>query len=602
MQDNSINNITSSSLSQEDRDLLAKHLPREIKDEVMGVISNTIAPKKEDGSKVSTYDGDAVNIKEAGDTLSNFDAISNEVLQIDDPAMVVEIFDPAVANGQVELHTWQVNIAEELATGKRNAQHPFKKCVCACNGSGKDRYVITPFVVWLALRFKRSLSIITSAGGVQLSAQTEGPIKHLCEQVNKYFGQKIFKINQRFIYCNLTGSEIRLFATDEAGKAEGYHPLEAGAEMAIIVNEAKTVAPDIFGALKRCTGFTYWLNVSTPGEPYGDFYDSFTRWPNSIRVSTFDCPHLSASEREEERITLGEHSALYRSKHLALFTSLGGQVIIPKELTTAILEKIKQGLIPLRHQNWKLRIGGDLAAGGDETVLTGVLGNRITQRVSFIQKDTVLAADIIEFHFKNTFKVNKDHEHIYMDDGGVGRGIIDNLRRRGWDIKRILNQSAANMKKEFGNRGAEAWFRAKRILEENLFVIDEDEKFTEQLSNRYYKQQSTQGRITLEAKQDAKAHGRPSPDRADSFLLALTGLTIDDYLGHAPEDAALVESKKEPKARVINEKFRTQEDADEYMEKLNYGNSFATNANKQSSNNDNKPKRLHGSISCYLNN
>lgn len=491
------------------------------------------------GASNSNYAGD---FKDTTPLLENIPVkISNEIIQIDDPAMLAEIFDPSINEGRVTLYEWQISIAEEFGRIKPTQLSPYKKCICACNGSGKDAYVIAPFAVWFALCKKRSLTIITSSSGVQLTAQTENYIKTLANRVNEYFGQQIFKINQRFIKCLLTGSEIRMFATDEEGKAEGYHPLDAGAEMAIIVNEAKSVRKEIFNALKRCTGFNYWLNVSTPGEPNGEFYKSFTSWSNSVRVDTFMCPaHLSSSERESEKIELGEHSALYRSKHLALFTSIGGQVIIPVELTEELIKNPPEK----RFSHWPLRIGGDLAAGGDECVLTGVKGNIISKRVSFTQADTTISSDIIDNLLTNEFKVSKTHEYIYMDDGGVGRGIIDNLRRRGWNIKRILNQSAAVRKQEFGNRGAESWFRAKRILEERLFRLDNDEKFLAQLSNRYYKQQSTQGRITLESKKDAKAHGRPSPDRADSFLLALTGLTIDDFLEEDKDKDKELESKK----------------------------------------------------------
>jgi phage terminase large subunit len=512
-----------------------------------------------------------------------------------DSAAIAEFFDEEINSGAVTLYPWQVEVSVDLCSAKPTKLHPHKFCLCACNGSGKDAYVIAPFVIWFALTKIQSLTIITSSSGVQLTSQTEGYIRRLAEKVNTYFGEPFFKINQRFIKCLKTGSEIRLFATDEAGKAEGYHPISPNAEMAIIVNEAKSVSPEIFGALKRCTGYNYWLNVSTPGEPYGDFYKSFTNWPNKRHVSTFDCPnHLSASEREEEKLELGEHSALYRSKHLALFTSLGGQVIIPAELVESVIRRETDGYLPKKFQEWPLRIGGDLAAGGDETVLTGVRGNNIEEQVCFIQKDTVLASDIIEHHLLHTFRVKKDHQHIYMDDGGVGRGIIDNLQRRGWTINRILNQSPAVNKKEFGNRGAEAWYRMKRIVEESLFRLTVkgkvDKKLLDQLSNRYYKQQSTQGRITLEAKKDAKAHGRPSPDRADSLLLALTGLTIDDFLQetkHGPISPAV-------RGRTGGVGLTTQEMRDHYEDTETYKNF----ENKLKEKPKNKP--LYGSLSSWL--
>lgn len=564
------------------------------------IVIDNIKNQKDESSLVESNAGQSSIPKYGGDEQDTSGPLKDgnyQVLDFADSAEVAEIFDESINNSSVTLHPWQVETSEQLCSAKPTSQHPYKFVLCACNGSGKDAYVIAPFVIWFAITKKRSLTIITSSSGVQLTAQTENYIKRLAEKVNAYFGgQQIFKIRQRFIKCNLTGSEIRLFATDEAGKAEGYHPIEPNAEMCIIVNEAKSVSKEIFGALKRCTGFNYWLNISTPGEPHGDFYKAFTNWPFKRHVSTFDCPHLSASEREEERIELGEHSALYRSKHLALFTSLGGSVIISAEL----YDRLAANPCSRKFTDWPLRIGGDLAAGGDECVLTGIRGNAIEKRVAFREKDTMVSADVIEFHLTNTFKVKKEHEHLYFDDGGVGRGIIDNLRRRGWNIRRILNQSPAIRKQEFGNRGAESWFRAKRILEENLFIIDDDEKFKTQITNRYYKQQSTQGRITLESKKDAKAHGRPSPDRADSFLLALTGLTIDDFLVEEKSNTEDKEDLTPIQSSLANKKGTYLGNSRESVE-LAYKNMLSPSKMLAASMNKKKQgKLLHGSLTAHF--
>src|SRR5690606_11698247 len=100
------------------------------------------------------------------------------------------------------------------------------------------------------------------------------------------------------------------------------------------------------------------------------------------------------------------------------------------------------------------------------------------------------------------------------------------LVRRGWHINRVLNQSAAINKKNYGNKGAENWYRVKRIFEEGFFDVRSVSSITqEQLYNRRYKQALTGQRIFLESKKEAKANGRPSPDRADALILCFTGLT-----------------------------------------------------------------------------
>ena len=208
-------------------------------------------------SRLTSSSNPPQNLSSVGDDLDG--PITDEgyaTLDFKSPAEVVAFFDPNVNEGTVNLHEWQVNLSEQLATAPASSLHPHKFILCAANGSGKDCFIVAPFAIWLAITKRRSLCIITSSSGVQLSAQTENYIRTLANRVNtfyqKVYGCDIFKVNQRYIKCRLTGSEIRLFATDEEGKAEGYHPLEPNAAMAIIINEAKSVAKEIYQALWRC--------------------------------------------------------------------------------------------------------------------------------------------------------------------------------------------------------------------------------------------------------------------------------------------------------------------------------------------------------------
>ena len=157
----------------------------------------------------------------------------------------------------VRFHKWQSDISYKLGHSKPTQHNPFKLCLTACNGSGKDAFVIAPFVVWFMLTRIDGLVVVTSSSGVQLTAQTETYISRLCHQFNAWIGRNVFKVIKRHIVCTETGSECRLFATDEPGKAEGYHPLVPGAEMAIVANEAKTIEDGIFQALSRCTGYNF---------------------------------------------------------------------------------------------------------------------------------------------------------------------------------------------------------------------------------------------------------------------------------------------------------------------------------------------------------
>lgn len=544
-------------LSDEDKRLLG--LLQEVKDSEL--ISNELKKKP-------IY---------AGDTVDNSGPLHKqwEAFDFEDPTELVCFFDSFINLGKINLHKWQAEIGQELAQAKPTSQHPYKFALCAANGSGKDKFIIVPFVIWFAMCKVRSLSIITSSSGVQLTAQTENHVKQLAEAANAHFGESIFKINQRFIKCLKSGSEIRFFATDEAGKAEGYHPLEPGAEMAIIVNEGKSVTPDIFGALRRCTGYNYWLNVSSPGEPSADFYRAFTNWKHKRKVDFYDCPHMSQEDFDEDKRELGEHSALFRSKWLALFTTVGGNVVISQDSIEKCIKVNQFQEYNHKFKHWPKRVGIDLAAGGDENSVQIWIGNKRVFHEEWREKDTTLTADRID-RILTSQQIPKDHSYIKADDGGVGHAIIDMLRRKGWSIRRVLNQSAAKRKKnEFGNHGAEMWFSVGRLIEEQLILLPiDDSKLVEQLGQRYYKQQASQGRITLQSKIEAKAEGKPSPDRADGMVLALEDLRVEDFLA---DDKVVSNAKLRSKLGI------TQEEIQKNFDNIIYDTEFKNEVEQKAS-------------------
>lgn len=507
-------------------------LPSPITSRVQSVLAPSQLEATIEAVQQALYPGDVTDTN--GPLRNEYISIDeNQTINFPSPLHMGMVIVPWLRDGTITPYGWQIEQLEEIGreSDATTLHHPYKLALCAANGSGKDAIIVALTVVWYALKYRRSLQIITSSSGTQLTAQTETYIKNIAEHVNSFFGEQFFRIRQRFIKCNLSGSEIRLFATDEKGKAEGYHPLEPNAKFAIWVNEAKSVSEDIFEALRRCTGYTHWFNVSTPAGPTGAFYRSFRNGLSGVanwkwrRVTSYDCPsHLSEGDRDEDRRELGEDSALYRSKHLALFTSEDGEVVI----TLSLLEKARKLKIPHKCTRWEDRVGIDLAAGGDENSIKIAKGNKIRSNLEFREKDTTVTADRID-RWLTQEGISKDSEFIFADDGGVGHAIIDMLVKLGWKIKRVNNQSPALNKTRFGNRGAENWYRIRRFFEAGFLIPPDEPKLINQLTNRYFKQSGERQRIYLQSKAEAKAEGNPSPDRADSYVLCYSGLTFDDF-------------------------------------------------------------------------
>lgn len=452
------------------------------------------------------------------------------------PLDLLAMVDSAIREQKFTLHKWQAEDLEELGTVKPTHHHPFKKCYCAANGSGKDKFIIAPFTAWFLCTKIRSKVIITSSSGTQLTTQTEKDLRTLCEKVNAWtmqvMGKAIFKINQRHIFCTITGSHAYLFATDQGEKAEGHHP-DTDCEMAIIVNEAKSVIPEIFKALRRCTGYNYWLNVSSPGPKRGDFYKSWCNWSHKRRITFYDCPHQSPDEFEEDKKEYGESSAYVRSKWLALFTSSEEKTVVEEDKLENLRQANKDHKVKWINQNDPVAIGVDIALSthGDETVISAFKGNKHIHLIHFKNRDATVVADKLEFNFLHIIGVKKDHR-IKLDDGGVGRGVIDILERRGWsNLVRVLNQTRAKNSKQYGNRGAELWSKLNRLVEVAGLILIDDNKLYEQIGARKFKERTaTVDKLILEAKSEMIAEGYPSPDRADATILAISDFNVKDFV------------------------------------------------------------------------
>jgi len=403
---------------------------------------------------------------------------------------------------------------------------PLKLCLPAANGSGKDQYLIAGFAVWFAACGIRNRVIITSASHEQLKYQTEIYIRQLIQGANKAFG-KLFDSVEFYHTCTRTGSEIKLFVTDESKRAEGFHPFTDG-KMAIIINEAKSVPESIFDALARCTGYSYWLEISSPAGKSGHFYQvslDAIHWPAKMElnryylrhISAYDCPHIPKSHIDYMKEN--KEPFWFDSSILALFSDYGDNVVISE----ALFEECFRSQVPT--QDGTIGIGLDLAAGGDENSCYVRNGNHIVGALHFVQKNTEVTSPVID---EFLFPYKAFDYRFYADDGGIGRAIIDRLISLGWKIQRRLNQFPAFNKKEFRNLGAEDYFYLRRLVAKRLLVLSKkDPILVRQLTARYYDQKDG-GRYQLESKSEARIRTKESPDRADAFVLCFRSFRPTD--------------------------------------------------------------------------
>jgi len=447
------------------------------------------------------------------------------------PVEMLFAIDPDISSGEVQLHAWQVQFMLDFARTEWNQDSPFQAVVRACNGSGKDLYVIAACAVWVCMRYKSVTAPVTSSSGFQLDNQTCKHTRRKCEEVNRFFGIEVWDCKYRnytfhFDFKdNEFNSQILCYATDEPGKAEGFHPVGKGRKMCIFCSEDKTIPDEINDAINKCSGYTHRVHASTPGKSFGHFYDycnmaikrslltrvtevGTTDWIE-YHITSDMCPHLPKDYKEKaaKNIPGGAASAAYKSQVDAEFGGDDGEmVVIP-------FSYIWQSNRKMFNTEWfreDHNTGGfDSGDGGAESALTVRNGNKhiIT----------------IGFKFKHLISLFKDYEldhpksRINGDCVGIGKIILDQLRARGWKNVRYLDSRAsASRPSVFKNRNAEIWFNVRQLFTKHEIIKNEDRILDKQLGSRHYK--LIDGKIhQMLSKKEEFSKGFPSPDRADSF-------------------------------------------------------------------------------------
>lgn len=485
-------------------------------------------------------------------------SVTFDGLDIENPIELLLLLDENILNGAIKLHDWQIQFMLDFANPNHTKENPFQAAVQACNSSGKDKYIIAACAVWLCMRYKEVECPITSSSGNQLDNQTGAHIDRLCAKANAVFGP-LWKMNYRYYEFQHKGSlgepmpsKLKLFATDEPGKAEGFHPVDAGKKMALFTSETKSIPEDITSALERCTGFTHRVDASSPGLSAGYFYNTCTSaLPREdiedikeldstqtivYKITAYQCSHITESEinRIAAKLPGGRENSVFKSSVMAEFGTTDEMVVIPSTFVWRAVSNLPKRKTPfdIHHVPERFNTAGlDLSDGGAETVLMIRNGNKLIGFEAFRFDDTEDTIDYLQEKFKQ-YDLNHPEALIYGDYCGMGGPMLKSLKRKKWNnIRYVDSRNKASEPKTYANRGTELFFNIRDLFQKKDIIIYYDKLLIDQLCTRYYKI-STKNIHQLLTKLEQKAKGYPSPDRADALNLCFWGYkstkTIDE--------------------------------------------------------------------------
>jgi phage terminase large subunit len=388
-----------------------------------------------------------------------------------------------------------------------------------CNGAGKTTMIIPTAVLGFMTFYPRSKVVITSGVERQVRSQVFPALK-----ANERVLAGWDFTDTQIVAPN--GSVAVGFSTNDGGRFEGWHGnkdpfydlTRHDGPLMIVVDEAKSVKPQIFDAIERCT-IQKLLLASSCGGSTGHFYASHTKeaqyW-KTHRIAASDCPHVDHQKNAELIARRGKDDPLVRSKIFAEFMEGAEGVVIQRGWVERCLDSGGQA-----YQPGTRRIFCDFAAGGDENVIAEAQGNRVRIVAAWREKDTMRACGQFIDHFRKLGLTPDSVARVATgDEGGLGKVMLDRLREIGWALMRQNNGAAARDKSAYKNRGAELWFEAARKFEQGRVILETDDIAVAQLTERQGYTPSD-GRREVESKEDMRARGLDSPDRADAIVGAL---------------------------------------------------------------------------------
>ncbi len=416
----------------------------------------------------------------------------------------------------VNLYPWQAKVC--LTIDRASSKKRVKLALKAPNESGKSSRVIALSGLWWLVDNPKGRVVVIGYDYRQVADQIWPAIQ---AQLSKFPGWHV-RHAERTIETP-TGGRLRVFVVDDPRRAEGFHS-DVDCPLLIMVDECKSIPPDILQAIDRCS-YNVLVYVSSPDKMEGTFYDAFT--VNSDRFLTFsagltDCPHISKEKIADIEATYGKDHPFTRS-------ALYGEFMTHTEGVNHILE------LPDRETWVGSSVGQkpglivfalDFACGGDDNVILKLVGNRITEISAWKEVNTAVATGefIHKLHQWGYDPLDKNMV-VIGDAGGPGRPICDRLRESGVRVV-YFNFGGKCTDSVHHNEGTRAWYKvAKMIRDGELMPPPRNHpgsaKLLAQLTSRRQKMHSS-GKLWMEEKSEMRARGVKSPDVADALAMAVS--------------------------------------------------------------------------------
>ncbi len=303
------------------------------------------------------------------------------------------------------------------------------------------------------------------------------------------------------------GARVRLYGADNEQALRGI-----GLD-GLVVDEVADIVPSVWGEILRPAladkrGWAIFIGTAHGINLFSELYYAALRDPDwyTLLLRVEDSGALHPDEVESARRGMSE--AQFEAEFRCVFSAGGDNILITLERVQAASERV----IPQSayHHAGKA-LACDPARFGDDATVIILRQGLAAHGLRYLRgADTMETADAIA-----SLAINEMPDGIFVDEGGLGAGVVDRLRQLGHSVVGV-NFGSRSSDPKYLNKRSQMWGEMADWLKAG--TIPDDERLKLDLASPTYKYDA-QSRIVLESKDAMKSRGLKSPDFGDALAL-----------------------------------------------------------------------------------
>ena len=366
----------------------------------------------------------------------------------------------AFAREVLGVHLWekQEEVLTALTTHRRVA-------VKAGNGLGKGFCAAVAVLWFMYVHEDAAIALSTAPTFRQVRHILWRQLHRLYRPAAKVLGGKMLDTRWELSdECYAMG-----LSADSADQFQGFH----SPNMFIVVDEAEGVSDEIFEAIESVmtSADPLLLLIGNPTTMTGAFRRAFyeeRQLYRTITISALDSPNVRAGRvvipglttttwLEERREIWGEDNPVYRARVLGEFPDQGEDTLL--SLRDIEAATARPDSLPLEGEGWggggvePVILAVDVARfGSDRSVILRRRGDRVENIQVLRQMDTMQLAGWVSAAIRET-----NPEQVYVDEIGVGAGVVDRLRELGHRVRGVNVAHKSRQEGLFVNLRAEGY-------------------------------------------------------------------------------------------------------------------------------------------------